>query len=252
MLQHEEWVSHNRQGETDGPHARNFFLIQDRDGNVTSLLQGTGNIATPSQAVNTVRYVWEPFGRAHPLSADWQAMPLEQLWHLVDHGFHGWFSRDFVTVRPTASTGFAGGRHTGGMSKSTSRSGKGPSRDSSKEKFWRKTLADHAAAGGLSVRAFCRARGLSEPSFYGWRRTLDERDRGHAHHEAGSPSAGFVELRPSVAAVTPPVPDCAPLEIVTASHRLLIRGGCDRQLLRDVLWMLVEWRSQARPTSQEA
>jgi transposase len=29
---------------------------------------------------------------------------------------------------------------------------------------------------GLSVRAFCRAEGVSEPSFYGWRRKLDQAD----------------------------------------------------------------------------
>ena len=30
----------------------------------------------------------------------------------------------------------------------------------------------------LSVRAFCRAEGVSEPSFYGWRRKLD-----HSEHK---------------------------------------------------------------------
>jgi transposase-like protein len=30
---------------------------------------------------------------------------------------------------------------------------------------------------GLSVRAFCQAEGVSVPSFYGWRRKLDQADR---------------------------------------------------------------------------
>jgi hypothetical protein len=32
------------------------------------------------------------------------------------------------------------------------------------------------AKSGLSVREFCRRNGLSEPSFYGWRRTLAQRE----------------------------------------------------------------------------
>lgn len=37
--------------------------------------------------------------------------------------------------------------------------------------FWRDTLAEFAASG-LSVRAFCLARGLHEKRFYTWRRDL--------------------------------------------------------------------------------
>jgi hypothetical protein len=44
------------------------------------------------------------------------------------------------------------------------------------EQFWRKTQAAWAKSG-QSVRAFCASRQLSEASFYGWRRTLQERDR---------------------------------------------------------------------------
>ncbi len=41
--------------------------------------------------------------------------------------------------------------------------------------FWRFVLAEHAQ-NGLSVREFCRAEGVSEPSFYAWRRTIQELD----------------------------------------------------------------------------
>jgi hypothetical protein len=47
--------------------------------------------------------------------------------------------------------------------------------DGAKERFWRRVLA-RQAAGRLSVRAFRRREQLSEPSFYGWRRTIDARD----------------------------------------------------------------------------
>jgi len=50
-------------------------------------------------------------------------------------------------------------------------------RDSDKERFWRDVLARHRVSG-LSARAFCRRDGLSEASFYSWRRTIAERDAG--------------------------------------------------------------------------
>lgn len=44
-----------------------------------------------------------------------------------------------------------------------------------KEAYWRRML-DEQRQSGLSVRAFCRARSISEPSFYAWRRALAARD----------------------------------------------------------------------------
>ena len=60
-------------------------------------------------------------------------------------------------------------------------------RDVQKETFWRKTMAE-AGGSGLSVRAFCRERGLKEGQFYGWRREIRTRDR----EAAGQ--TGFVEV----------------------------------------------------------
>ncbi len=48
-------------------------------------------------------------------------------------------------------------------------------RDLDKERFWR-GVVKRQVASGLSGRAFCRREGLSEASFYGWRRTISERD----------------------------------------------------------------------------
>ena len=45
-----------------------------------------------------------------------------------------------------------------------------------KEQHWRQHLAAWRRSE-LTVRACCRAEGLSEPSFYAWRRTLSERRR---------------------------------------------------------------------------
>jgi transposase-like protein len=44
-----------------------------------------------------------------------------------------------------------------------------------KEAFWRAKL-DEQRQSGLNVRAFCRVRSISEPSFYAWRRALAARD----------------------------------------------------------------------------
>lgn len=48
-------------------------------------------------------------------------------------------------------------------------------RSQCKEHFWR-TVLTRWGGSGLSVRAFCQVQGLSEPSFYAWRRTLSARD----------------------------------------------------------------------------
>ena len=48
-------------------------------------------------------------------------------------------------------------------------------RDVEKERFWRQVVKGHAGSG-LSVRQYCADRGVSEPSFFAWRRELTERD----------------------------------------------------------------------------
>jgi len=52
---------------------------------------------------------------------------------------------------------------------------KGQRRDLKREAFWRDVLARFAGSK-LSVRGFCTLDGLSEPSFYAWRRVIRERD----------------------------------------------------------------------------
>jgi hypothetical protein len=49
-------------------------------------------------------------------------------------------------------------------------------RDAAKERLWRRHLAAWRRSG-QSIRAYCQAAGLSEPSFYAWRRVLAERQR---------------------------------------------------------------------------
>lgn len=53
---------------------------------------------------------------------------------------------------------------------------RGPARDAAKERFWRKVIGGFDSARH-TVRTWCAEQGVSEPSFYAWRRELAERDR---------------------------------------------------------------------------
>ena len=64
--------------------------------------------------------------------------------------------------------------------------------DAGREQFWRDVVAAWRNSG-VSVRAFCRRRGLQETSFYWWRRTLQQRDRQGATSTATQ--ATFVPVR---------------------------------------------------------
>jgi transposase-like protein len=59
---------------------------------------------------------------------------------------------------------------------------RGPDR----ERFWREAVANWKKSG-RTIAAFCAARGLSQASFYAWRRQLAGRDR-------VAPAATFVPL----------------------------------------------------------
>ena len=48
-------------------------------------------------------------------------------------------------------------------------------RSAEKEAFWRSML-EQQREGGLNIRAFCRQKGISEPSFHAWRTKLRKRD----------------------------------------------------------------------------
>ena len=73
-----------------------------------------------------------------------------------------------------------------------------------REAFWREQVRRQAASR-LSVRRFCEEKGLSEPSFYSWRRTLAQRDQAIqvpefvpvvlTPHVASSSSRITIELR---------------------------------------------------------
>jgi len=57
-------------------------------------------------------------------------------------------------------------------------------RSKQKRQAWRQTLRRWRASGE-SVRAFCRREGISEPSFYWWRRRLSGQRSGSASKTSG-------------------------------------------------------------------
>ncbi|HEX4132442.1 MAG TPA: hypothetical protein VHZ24_20595 [Pirellulales bacterium] len=61
------------------------------------------------------------------------------------------------------------------MSKSNGKS-RGPGRDAEKQQFWRGVIAGFDPQRS-TVRRWCADHGVSEPSFYAWRRELRRRDR---------------------------------------------------------------------------
>ncbi|HEV3263407.1 MAG TPA: transposase [Gemmataceae bacterium] len=109
------------------------------------------------------------------------------------------------------------------------------SRDRDKERFWRRMVRQWRGSS-LSVRAFCDQHGLSEPTFYAWRRNLAERD------------AEAVQFVPVEVVADPPAParaegSPAGLELVLGEgRRLRIGPGFDAATLERLLALLEESR----------
>ena len=105
----------------------------------------------------------------------------------------------------------------------------GQPRDSRKEQQWRHWfhLWQHS---GLTVRAFCDRHGLSQPSFYAWRRRLQ------AHPAAAST---FVPVHVVADEPAPATPQS--FELVLPSGRCLrVPPGFEPAALRQLLAVLQE------------
>ena len=116
-------------------------------------------------------------------------------------------------------------------------------RDPIKERRWRGHLAAWRRSG-QSVRAYCAAQGLSEPSFYSWRRVLTrtERRRGAktAAGNGAASTAGFTERSPFVPVrLVEDATPAAALEVVLRGGRVLrVAAGFSAQTLREVVTVL--------------
>lgn len=120
-------------------------------------------------------------------------------------------------------------------------------RDAAKERYWRRLLGQWRRSGRTG-RDFCAERGLSEPSFYAWRREIARRDQARAAaaatagagtatrppDDAGAPA--FRQLTIAGGVTRPPAIDV----VVGAPRRLRVRAGFDADLLRQLLAVLEE------------
>ena len=120
-------------------------------------------------------------------------------------------------------------------------------RDRAKERRWQGHLAAWRRSG-QSVRAFCAAQGLAEPSFYSWRRVLTRRQRrggGKIAPRGKTVLGGRITEVAAPAEVSPFLPvrlveDAKPLaatvEVVLRGGRVVrVAAGFSAQTLREVV-----------------
>ena len=103
----------------------------------------------------------------------------------------------------------------------------GKPRDPRKEQQWRRWI-QRWQQSGLSVRAFCDRHDLAPPSFYAWRRALQQRDA----------ATTFLPVR----VVSDQEPACTSgLEVVLAGgRRVRVTPGFDPATLQQLLAVLEE------------
>jgi transposase-like protein len=108
----------------------------------------------------------------------------------------------------------------------------------SKEQFWRGILRRWDGCK-QTVREFCAEHGVSEPSFYAWRRIIAQRDQQSAAPRVPTtPSEDLPTFVPLT--VTPPLPNPI-LEVVVGSGRVVrVPSDFDAATLRRLLAVLEE------------
>ena len=106
-------------------------------------------------------------------------------------------------------------------------------RESKKDQrqFWQMAIETWQASG-MSVSKFCEAEGLSESSFYIWRKKLAQADAAVPDKQKKLSSPAFIE-------VAMPKDNPVALELVLSSgNTLRISSGADRTTLNDVISVL--------------
>jgi hypothetical protein len=98
------------------------------------------------------------------------------------------------------------------------------SEPSEKERYWRDVVR-RCGRSKQTVSAFCDEQGLSEQSFYWWKRAIAERDQ-----QADVPAFVPVHVAPTAAA--------AALEVVVAGRVIRVPAGFDADTLRRLLAVL--------------
>ena len=98
-----------------------------------------------------------------------------------------------------------------------------------RRQFWQ-TVIETWQISGMPVSKFCKAEGLSEGSFYNWRKRLSGQSQPNKKGE--SSSSGFIE-------VAIPRGDHTALELILSSGHTLRIGSCvESKTLSDVISVL--------------
>lgn len=103
----------------------------------------------------------------------------------------------------------------------------GKPRDSRKEQQWRRWIHQWRNSG-MSVRAFCARHDLAQPSFYAWRREIQQRDA----------AAAFVPVH--VVRDDESVPTSHFEVVLPGGRTLRVTPGFDPATLRQLLAVLEE------------
>jgi transposase len=123
-------------------------------------------------------------------------------------------------------------------------------RDLAKERYWRRMLRQWRGSG-LTGRDFCGEHGLSEPSFYAWRRQIGRRDQERAAARARQPQTertaegaaepAFLKVKIGAGASALSAIEAPAIEVLVAPGRVLrVRSGFDAELLRQLVRLLEE------------
>ncbi len=105
--------------------------------------------------------------------------------------------------------------------------------ETDQRQFWQMAI-EAWQSSGLSVRQFCRQEGLSEPSFYTWRKQLTHAAAPELNPGMSYPPSAFIQ-------VSLPEASTRGIEFVLSSgHTLKIPAGVDRQTLTAVFSALGE------------
>ena len=111
--------------------------------------------------------------------------------------------------------------------------GKEHKTDNELRQFWQMAV-DTWQSSDLSVRQFCKQEGLSEPSFYSWRKKLAKRDKPQVSKAKELASSDFLK-------VSLPQSHSAGLELVLSSGNILrINPSVDSKTLIRAISVLQE------------
>jgi transposase len=109
-----------------------------------------------------------------------------------------------------------------------------PHRKAARERFWREHLAAWRRSG-LSVRAYCHRHDLAQPTFYLWRRNLEQRPATSTPNQpATQPTPAnppFIPVR-----LVGPTPNLPVLELVLRGGRIIrVPNGFAPEALRQLI-----------------